>query len=86
MWLFRYDKDWLNQHLPKREPAKYHPSIDWNLADKKLAKQIKQHVKKATSVSDVERQVDSQHSLIKNRKRLPVSIGQAEEIVSKSKN
>ncbi|CAH0529760.1 MULTISPECIES: TnsD family Tn7-like transposition protein [Vibrio] len=86
MWLFRYDKDWLNQHLPKREPAKYHQSIDWNLADKKLAKQIKRHVKKATSVSHVERQVDSQHSLIKNRKRLPLSVRQAEKIVSKSQN
>ncbi|WP_447472174.1 TnsD family Tn7-like transposition protein [Vibrio harveyi] len=86
MWLFRYDKDWLNQHLPKREPAKYRQSIDWNQIDKKLAKQIKQHVKTATSVSHVERQVDSQHSLIKNRKRLPLSVRQAEKVVSKSKN
>ncbi|MEZ8608502.1 TnsD family Tn7-like transposition protein [Vibrio sp. 10N.239.311.G01] len=86
MWLFRYDKDWLNQHLPKREPAKFHKSIDWNQVDKKLAKQIKQHVNKANSVSHVERQVNSRHSLIKNRKRLPLSIKQAEQIVEKSKN
>ncbi len=86
MWLFRNDKDWLNQHLPKREPAKFHKSIDWNQVDKKLAKQIKQYVKKANSVSHVERQVNTQHSLIKNRKRLPLSIRQAEKIVTKSKN
>lgn len=86
MWLFRYDKDWLNQHLPKREPAKFHKSIDWNQVDKKLAKQIKQHVNKANSVSHVERQVNSRHSLIKNRKRLPLSIKQAEQIVEKYKN
>ncbi|MFA0572132.1 TnsD family Tn7-like transposition protein [Vibrio splendidus] len=86
MWLFRYDKDWLNQHLPKREPAKFHKSIDWNQVDKKLAKQIKQHVNKANSVSHVERQVNSQHSLIKNRKRLPLSIKQAKQIAEKPKN
>ena len=84
MWLFRYDKDWLNQHLPKRVSPTFHPSIDWDQVDKKLAKQIKQRVKKATSVSHVERQVDSQHSLMKNRKRLPLSIRQAEKIVTES--
>lgn len=86
MWLFRYDKDWLNQHLPKRGSPTFHPSIDWDQVDKKLAKQIRQQVKSARSISHVERQVDSQHSLMKNRKRLPLSIRQAEKIVKKSEN
>ncbi|HIF5941956.1 TPA: TnsD family Tn7-like transposition protein [Vibrio parahaemolyticus] len=86
MWLFRYDKDWLSQHLPKRVAPTFHPSIDWDQVDRKLAKQIRQQVKSARSISHVERQVDSQHSLMKNRKRLPLSIRQAEKIVKKSKN
>ncbi|MEF1302178.1 MULTISPECIES: TnsD family Tn7-like transposition protein [Vibrio harveyi group] len=86
IWLFRYDKDWLSQHLPKRVAPTFHPSIDWDQVDKKLAKQIRKQVKSASSVSHVERQMDSQHSLIKNRKRLPLSIRQAEQIVTNSKN
>ncbi len=86
MWLFRYDKDWLNQHLPKRVSPTFHPSIVWDQVDKRLAKQIRQQVKSARSISHVERQVDSQQSLMKNRKRLSLSIRQAEKIVKKSKN
>ncbi|EMF9067472.1 TniQ family protein [Vibrio vulnificus] len=84
-WLFRHDKNWLNQHLPKRLPHKFYAATDWHKLDVAIAKEIHGTIHCAKSLSHVDRQLKNRPSLLAHRTQLPLSIAAAAKILEKSK-
>ncbi|BDX08442.1 hypothetical protein MACH26_39630 [Planctobacterium marinum] len=39
-WLYRNDKTWLNNHLPKPQKPKQNPRVDWRRRDQELAVKV----------------------------------------------
>ncbi len=88
IWLYKNDRQWLEEHLPARSPRKHYPSIHWPTKDRELEKIIKAQVKSGKSLSDIDRQIGGHHWLTKYRRRLPLSVAAANDIIEngESKN
>jgi hypothetical protein len=81
-WLFRHDKAWLLQHLPKKIKRRFYALTNWDDRDAVLVKRIQSEVYSATSLSDIDRQLTGAPSIRKYKERLPRAYALALELIS----
>lgn len=79
MWLYKHDKEWLYEHLPAAQSAKYHPSLDWAARDKILVIKMVHMVKPAASLSAIDRQLGGHAWLTHHASKLPMTLKAAHQ-------
>lgn len=81
-WLFRHDKEWLLQHLPRKIKRRFYTLTNWADRDAALATRIQLEITSATSLSDIDRQLIGSPSIRKNKGRLPKAYALALKLIS----
>lgn len=74
MWLYKHDKEWLYEHLPTAQTARYHPSLDWAARDRILVIKMVHMIKPAASLSAIDRQLGGHAWLTHHASKLPMTL------------
>jgi hypothetical protein len=79
MYLYRHDKEWLYQHLPNRDTAKFYAITDWSKRDEFLAIKLRYMQISANSISEVDRNLGGHCWLTHYAKKLPLTLIEAQK-------
>lgn len=76
-WLYRHDKDWLNDSLPRPCDKKFQPTVDWAERDTELSKRVNKlmsTISPPISLTKLDKMIGGHRWLLKYKSQLPLTM------------